>query len=46
MREKGTKKAKVGLCEKGGYTALQLQCESPRLRRIPPTHPVTNNHSS
>jgi hypothetical protein len=27
VREKGTKKAKVVLCDKGGYTALQLQCE-------------------
>jgi hypothetical protein len=27
LREKGTKKAKVVLCDKGGYTPLQLQCE-------------------
>lgn len=27
LREKNSKKAKIVSCEKGGYTALQLQCE-------------------
>jgi len=27
LREAGSKKAKVVNCEKGGYTALQLQCK-------------------